>query len=70
MREMKDPRAAFGNALYAAAKKDERILAISADSSGSSGMSAIKKEIPERHIEFGIMEQGVIGYTAGLATIG
>ena len=70
MREMKDPRAAFGNALYAAAKKDERILAISADSSGSSGMSAIKKEFPERHIEFGIMEQGVIGYTAGLATIG
>ena len=70
MREMKDPRAAFGNALYAAAKKDERILAISADSSGSSGMSAIKQEFPERHIEFGIMEQGVIGYTAGLATIG
>ena len=70
MREMKDPRAAFGNALHAAAQKDDRILAISADSSGSSGMGAIKKEFPERHIEFGIMEQGIIGYAAGLATVG
>ena len=36
MREFKDPRVGFGNALLAAAQKDDRILALSADSSGSS----------------------------------
>ena len=70
MPEMKDPRKTFGEALLEAAEGDGRILALSADSSGSSGMGPFKKRFPGRHIEFGIMEQGVIGYAAGLATAG
>lgn len=70
MREFKDPRVGFGNALLEAALKDDRILALSADSSGSSGMTPFKNRFPERHIEFGIMEQGIIGYASGLATTG
>src|SRR5664279_1030689 len=70
MRELKDPRVGFGNALLAAALKDDRILALSADSSGSSGMTPFRKQFPDRHIEFGIMEQGIIGYASGLATTG
>ena len=70
MREFKDPRVGFGNALLAAALQDDRILALSADSSGSSGMTPFKNRFPERHIEFGIMEQGIIGYASGLATTG
>jgi len=70
MRELKDPRVGFGNALLAAALKDDRILALSADSSGSSGMTPFRKQFPERHIEFGIMEQGIVGYASGLATTG
>ena len=70
MRETKDPRSGFGEALLAAAERDGRILALSADSSSGSGMTPFRKRFPERHIEFGIMEQGVLGYASGLATIG
>ena len=70
MRETKDPRASFGEALLAVAEKDARVLAISADSSSGSGMTPFKNRFPERHIEFGIMEQGIIGYASGLATVG
>ena len=70
MRELKDPRKTFGEALLEAAEGDGRVLALSADSSSGSGMSPFKKRFPERHLEFGIMEQGVIGYAAGLATTG
>ena len=70
MRERKDPRASFGEALLSVAEKDERVLAISADSSSGSGMKPFKNRFPERHIEFGIMEQGILGYASGLATVG
>ena len=70
MRILKDPRVGFGEALHAEAAKNDKILALSADSSGSSGMTPFKKSFPERHIEFGIMEQGIIGYASGLASVG
>ncbi len=70
MRERKDPRTSFGEALLSVAEKDERVLAISADSSSGSGMKPFKNRFPERHIEFGIMEQGILGYASGLATVG
>ncbi len=70
MRELKDPRKTFGEALLEAAEADARILGLSADSSSGSGMSPFRQRFPQRHLEFGIMEQGVIGYAAGLATAG
>ncbi|GHU04133.1 transketolase [Betaproteobacteria bacterium] len=70
MRTMKDPRAGFGEALFDVALENDRILALSADSSGSSGLTPFKKRFPERHLEFGIMEQGIVGYASGLATVG
>jgi transketolase len=70
MREKKDPRAAFGESLLAVGERNARILAISADSSSGSGMTPFKNRFPERHIEFGIMEQGILGYASGLATVG
>ena len=68
--EMKDPRKTFGEAVLSQAEIDPRIVVLSADSSSGSGMSPFKKRFPERHLEFGIMEQGVIGYASGLATTG
>ena len=70
MNEFKDPRKTFGEALIEAGRKNENIIAISADSSSGSGLSPFQAEFPERHIEFGIMEQGIIGFSAGLATTG
>jgi transketolase len=68
--ELKDPRKTFGEALLALAERRPEIVALSADSSSGSGMSPFKKKFPDRHLEFGIMEQGVIGFAAGLATTG
>jgi transketolase len=68
--ELKDPRKTFGEALLALAERRPEIVALSADSSSGSGLSPFKKRFPERHLEFGIMEQGVIGFAAGLATTG
>ena len=68
--EMKDPRKTFGEALVEAGKKHSNIVALSADSSSGSGLGPFHKRFPERHFEFGIMEQGIMGYAAGLATTG
>jgi transketolase len=70
MTESKDPRATFGEALLAAADTNPNIVVLSADSSSGSGLSPFAAKYPERHIELGIMEQGVMGIAAGLATTG
>ncbi|MCI8350285.1 MAG: transketolase [Oscillospiraceae bacterium] len=68
--ERKDPRKELGAAVSALAEQDPRIVILSADSGGSSGFSAFAGAHPERYFEFGIMEQGVTGIAAGLATTG
>ena len=68
--EMRDPRKEFGAAVYAVAKNNPAVVALSADSGGSSGLAEFQKTWPERYFEFGIMEQGVVGIAAGLATTG
>jgi len=70
MEELKDPRKTFGEALLAAAQDNPKIVALSADSSSGSGMTPFKEKFPDRHFEFGIMEQGIMGFAAGLATTG
>ena len=70
MNDLRDPRKTFGEALVDAAQNNKNIVAISADSSSGSGMTPFKQRFPDRHIEFGIMEQGIIGFSAGLATTG
>jgi len=64
------PIKAFGDALLEAGRENTNIVAVSTDSSSGSGLSPFKAAYPERHIEFGIMEQGAIGYCAGMATTG
>jgi len=68
--ELKDPRKTFGKAVSDIAETDERIVVLSADSGGSSGFKDFAAAHPERYYEFGIMEQGVTGIAAGMATTG
>jgi transketolase len=68
--EEKDPRKTFGQAIAEAGEKYKNIVVISADSSKGSQLTLFKEKFPERHLEFGIMEQGVIGFASGLATTG
>ncbi len=70
MSETKDPRKTFGEALALAGEKNSRVVAVSADSSSGSQMTMFKEKYPERHLEFGIMEPGITGICAGLATTG
>ena len=70
MAEKRDPRKTFGLALTEAGGKNERVVAISSDSSSGSGMSPFKEKYPGRHVEFGIMEQGILGFASGMATTG
>jgi transketolase len=70
MNESKDPRKVFGEAVVEVAEKNPRVVVLSADSSSGSGLSPFLERFPERHFEFGIMEQGIVGYASGLATTG
>jgi transketolase len=67
---LQDPRKIFGNAVFETAKQNTAIVALSADSGGSSGLGEFKKTFPNRYYEFGIMEQGVMGIASGLAATG
>ncbi len=64
------PIKAFGDALLEAGKANPEIIAVSTDSSSGSGLSPFKAAFPERHVEFGIMEQGAVGFCAGMASVG
>ena len=68
--DMKDPRSTFGEAVVEAAEANENVVVLSADSSLGSGLGNFNKKFPERHFEFGIMEQGIMGIASGLATTG
>ncbi|MFQ6052404.1 MAG: transketolase family protein [Candidatus Hydrothermarchaeota archaeon] len=70
MLEMVDPRKVFGKSVVELAKENKDILAVSADSGGSSGFAEFRELFPERYLEFGLMESSVIGYCAGLALSG
>jgi transketolase len=66
----KATREAFGEAILALAEKDPRIVVLDADLSKSTMTQAFMKKYPERHFEFGIAEQNMIGAGAGLALCG
>lgn len=66
----KDTRSGFGEGLVQAARKDERIVALTADLTPSVKMGAFAKEFPERFFQSGIAEANMVGAAAGLATAG
>lgn len=70
MSEARDPRKTFGEALLEAGKTTPNVVAMSADSCSGSGMGPFRDHFPERSLEFGIMEQGIMGFASGLATTG
>ena len=70
MTELRDPRKTFGEALVAVGEKNDHVVALSADSSSGSGMKPFHERFHERHFEFGIMEQGITGISAGMASTG
>jgi len=60
----------FGESLIAEAKKDERIVAITAAMPSGTGVDLFQKAFPERTFDVGIAEQHGVTFAAGLATEG
>jgi transketolase len=63
-------RDGFGRGLLAAAKKDERVVVVSADLQKSLRLSDFATAFPERFFEVGVAEQNMISISAGLALVG
>ncbi len=60
----------FGKSLIAAARKDEKIVGITAAMASGTGIDLFKQEFPERAFDVGIAEQHAVTFAAGLATEG
>ncbi len=66
----KSSRDVFGEVLVELGEKDQRIVAVTADLTGSVRMTEFKKRFPKRFFNFGIAEQDMMGASAGLAITG
>ena len=60
----------FGETMVSLAKKDSRIVAITAAMPQGTGLDLFAKEIPKRFYDVGIAEQHGVTFAAGLATQG
>ncbi|RYD81886.1 MAG: transketolase family protein [Sphingobacteriales bacterium] len=65
----KDTRSGFGDGIVEAARKNENVVALTADLAGSLKLGGFMKEFPERFFQVGIAEANMMGMAAGM-TIG
>ncbi|HAP02272.1 MAG TPA: transketolase [Bacteroidetes bacterium] len=68
-KDKKETRGGFGAGLAEVARRNEKVVALSADLAGSLRMDEFIKEFPARFIQVGIAEANMMGVAAGL-TIG
>ncbi len=66
----KDYSKVFGEKLVELAKKNHKIVAITASMKDGTGLTQFAKEFPERFFDIGIAEQHAIGVAAGMAKEG
>jgi 1-deoxy-D-xylulose-5-phosphate synthase len=60
----------FGDALVVEAKRDRRVIGITAAMAGGTGLTALAAECPEQYYDVGIAEQDAVLFAAGLALQG
>ena len=60
----------YANSLISEAKKDKKIVAITAAMPDGTGIDLFQKEFPSRSFDVGIAEQHAVTFAAGLATEG
>jgi len=63
-------RGVYGTSLLELARTNDSIYAISADLGNSSGLDRFKRDLPDRFLNIGISEQHMIGFAAGLSSLG
>jgi 1-deoxy-D-xylulose-5-phosphate synthase len=62
--------AVFGNALVDEARRDERVIGITAAMNSGTGLNILQKELPDRYFDVGIAEQNAVLLASGLALQG
>jgi 1-deoxy-D-xylulose-5-phosphate synthase len=60
----------FGEALVAEARRDDRVIGITAAMNSGTGLNILQRELPDRYFDVGIAEQQAILFAAGLALQG
>ncbi len=60
----------FGEALLAEARRDDRVIAITAAMNSGTGLNILQRALPDRYYDVGIAEQQAILFAAGLALQG
>ena len=62
--------AVFADALVAEAKRDRRVIGITAAMAGGTGLNKLCKEVPDQYYDVGIAEQDAVLFAAGLSLQG
>jgi 1-deoxy-D-xylulose-5-phosphate synthase len=62
--------AVFADALVAEAKRDRRVIGITAAMAGGTGLDKLCNELPEQYYDVGIAEQDAVLFAAGLSLQG
>ena len=70
LKSSKELRAGMGEGLVEAGKRNENVVALSADVKGSVKMDGFAKAYPDRFIQCGIAEANMVGIAAGLSLCG
>ena len=68
--KQKDYSKVFGDKLVELAKKNDKIVAITASMKDGTGLTKFAKEFPDRFFDIGIAEQHALGLAAGMAKAG
>ncbi|VAW32414.1 Transketolase, C-terminal section [hydrothermal vent metagenome] len=63
-------RDGFGTGVVEVGKVDERVMVLCADLSESTRSDEFARLFPKRFVEVGIAEQNMVGFSAGLASVG
>jgi 1-deoxy-D-xylulose-5-phosphate synthase len=62
--------AVFADALVEEARRDRRVIGITAAMAGGTGLDKLAKEVPEQYYDVGIAEQDAVLFASGLALQG
>jgi len=60
----------FGEALVEVAKKNDKVVGVTAAMPDGTGLNILQKELPDRFFDVGIAEQHAVTFCAGMATEG
>jgi 1-deoxy-D-xylulose-5-phosphate synthase len=60
----------FGDSLVAEARRDDRVVGITAAMNTGTGLDILQRELPDRYYDVGIAEQHAVLFAAGLALQG